>query len=530
MSICLIDCCPQGSSRLPVNMSSQSQDPLVQLWFAQGGPVLDVSADILIWGKQWTQIFARQEGITQVWIGQLDKNLSVHWIADGSSELLPDQFSYKALQDVIQQGMLFSFSNHEKLTSGALFPLSHRGQVIGLIGLLSNQIDYFKPDKIKWISTLTGIIADSLFQKESESKERRAEYSIFKLLQSNLDARDALPGVLEILTGVLQADAIIALRYDSLSRCFELLTAQGLETTILAKLNLYFEAGLAGDSFVFAGSQPVWINDLQSAAPTAQLISRLDQEGFRGFCGLPLLAHNDLLGALEIAWYLPRQWETWEKDFLGRVAEQIAFALERTYIQRDLRLTNAELMIKYNAMIEGLSRALELRDLETDGHTRRVSLLMMRLVEYMPIPADQWDAIRQGALLHDIGKIGIPDAILLKPGSLTTQERKVMQQHVVYGYNILAPIISARHTLDIVLYHHERWDGSGYPHHLKGEQIPSVARLFAVVDVFDALSSDRPYRAAWAHSQVLDYIKKQSGHQFDPQVVESFLQIAEKRG
>jgi HD-GYP domain-containing protein (c-di-GMP phosphodiesterase class II) len=151
----------------------------------------------------------------------------------------------------------------------------------------------------------------------------------------------------------------------------------------------------------------------------------------------------------------------------------------------------------------------------------------MRLVEHMQIPPDQWDAIRQGALLHDIGKLGIPDAILLKPGSLTPSERKVMQQHAMYGYNILAPIINLRQTLDIARYHHERWDGKGYPYGLKGEQIPLVARLFAVVDVFDALTSDRPYRPAWTHAKTLAYIREQSGYIFDPQVATYFLEIAE---
>jgi HD-GYP domain-containing protein (c-di-GMP phosphodiesterase class II) len=179
-------------------------------------------------------------------------------------------------------------------------------------------------------------------------------------------------------------------------------------------------------------------------------------------------------------------------------------------------------------MIEGLSRALELRDIETEGHTRRVSVLMTRFGKHMQIPSNQWDAIKQGALLHDIGKLGIPDAILLKPGSLTQRERQVMQQHAIYGYNILAPIISLRQTLDITLYHHERWDGSGYPYGLAGEQIPLVARLFAVVDVFDALTSDRPYRSAWSHMQTIEYLREQSGHLFDPQVVQLFLEIVDQ--
>jgi HD-GYP domain-containing protein (c-di-GMP phosphodiesterase class II) len=212
------------------------------------------------------------------------------------------------------------------------------------------------------------------------------------------------------------------------------------------------------------------------------------------------------------------------------MAEHIAFTMERTSLVKDLRHRNKELASTYNAMIEGLSRALELRDLETEGHTRRVSRLMMRFVEHMHIPSDQWDAIRQGALLHDIGKLGIPDAILLKPGSLTQQERQVMQQHAVYGYNVLAPIINLRQTLDITLYHHERWDGSGYPYGLRGEQIPLAARLFAVVDVFDALTSDRPYRPAWSNSQATEYLREQAGREFDPTVVQTFLEITNQSG
>ena len=207
------------------------------------------------------------------------------------------------------------------------------------------------------------------------------------------------------------------------------------------------------------------------------------------------------------------------------VGDAVTFALEHTTIVESLKRRNDELTSTYTATIEGLSRALELRDLETDGHTRRVSVLTVRLAEHMQIPADQRASIQQGALLHDIGKLGIPDAILLKPGSLTPRVWKVMQQHPLYAYNILAPIISLRQALDIPLYHHERWNGSGYPYGLANEQIPLSARLFAVVDVYDALTSDRPYRSAWTRTQALEYLQEQAGQQFDPGVVIHFLEM-----
>jgi HD-GYP domain-containing protein (c-di-GMP phosphodiesterase class II) len=199
--------------------------------------------------------------------------------------------------------------------------------------------------------------------------------------------------------------------------------------------------------------------------------------------------------------------------------------MEHTAIVEELKHRNEELTSTYTSTIEGLSRALELRDLETEGHTRRVSDLSLRLAEHMQIPPDQRVFIQQGALLHDIGKLGIPDAILLKPGSLTPQEWKVMQQHPLYAYNILASILTLRQALAIPLYHHERWDGSGYPYGLKGEQIPLSARLFAVVDVYDALTSNRPYRSAWSRSEAVDYLHEQSGKLFDQRVVTHFLDL-----
>jgi hypothetical protein len=480
------------------------------------------------WGKHWLRILANQEGITQVWIGQVDVNESIQWIANSSAETLPVQFSTEVLQAVIQHGQSFTFRDHAELFSAGLFPLVQEGQVIGVIGLLGNQTDYFKPDTLAWIRTLTQVISESLFQEKRGDSLGEAEQSISRILQASLDIREALPAVLEILAGMLDADAVLALRHNPGSQRFELLGTHGLEMSLLAKINLYFEAGITGRSF-FQGSKPIWIEDLQENPSVSQLINRLDEEGFRGYVALPLFTHNDLVGALEVAWRVPRCPKAGADDILDSIAKQIAFAMERTNIIRDLRQSNTHLLNRYHAMIEGLSRALELRDLETVGHTRRVSTLTMRLLEHMQIDPGLWDAIRQGALLHDIGKIGIPDAILLKPGSLTAQERRVMEQHVLFGYNILVPIINLRPALDITLYHHERWDGHGYPHGLKGEQSPLVARLFAVVDVFDALTSDRPYRPAWSRTRALDYLKEQSGSQFDPQTVRLFLEIADER-
>lgn len=175
--------------------------------------------------------------------------------------------------------------------------------------------------------------------------------------------------------------------------------------------------------------------------------------------------------------------------------------------------------------MEGWARALELRDNETEGHSRRVTDLTLKLSQALGVPETDWVHIRRGTILHDIGKMGIPDEILRKPGPLDAHEWQIMKQHPVLAYHLLQPIRFLEKASVIPYCHHERWDGSGYPQGLKGEQIPFAARIFAVVDVFDALCSDRPYRSAWSKSDALAYIKEQAGRLFDPCVVEAFVNI-----
>jgi putative nucleotidyltransferase with HDIG domain len=170
---------------------------------------------------------------------------------------------------------------------------------------------------------------------------------------------------------------------------------------------------------------------------------------------------------------------------------------------------------------------MDLRDKETEGHTLRVTRITMTLAAEMGIGGDQLLHIRRGALLHDIGKMGVPDRILLKPDNLSDDEMVIMRRHPKYAYDMLSPIDYLRPALDIPYCHHERWDGKGYPRGLKATQIPLAARLFAVVDVWDALTSDRPYRPAWSHIEAIDYIKELSGEHFDPDIVAKFLQIVD---
>jgi putative nucleotidyltransferase with HDIG domain len=202
----------------------------------------------------------------------------------------------------------------------------------------------------------------------------------------------------------------------------------------------------------------------------------------------------------------------------------------RNRLEQDRRTaTGAEVAQAYDLTIEGWSHALDLRDHETEGHTQRVTEMTVHLARTLGVDEEALVHIRRGALLHDIGKMGIPDEILLKPGKLTAEEWAIMQQHPVYAYDFLAPIAYLRPALDIPYCHHEKWDGTGYPRRLQGEQIPYAARLFALVDVWDALCSDRPYRCGWPREEVCAYIRAGAGSHFDPRLVDPFLRLVDEQ-
>jgi len=191
----------------------------------------------------------------------------------------------------------------------------------------------------------------------------------------------------------------------------------------------------------------------------------------------------------------------------------------------NLEQAHLQLLAAYDATIEGWSRAMDLRDKETEGHTQRVTILSEKLARQAGIKDEDLIYIRRGALLHDIGKLGVPDSILLKSDKLTGEEWAIMRNHPQYAYDMIHPIEYLRPALDIPYCHHEKWDGSGYPRGLKGEEIPLAARIFAIIDVWDALTSDRPYRLAWDKEKTMKYINEQSGKHFDPHIVELFNKL-----
>jgi HD-GYP domain-containing protein (c-di-GMP phosphodiesterase class II) len=249
--------------------------------------------------------------------------------------------------------------------------------------------------------------------------------------------------------------------------------------------------------------------------------------GLNAVAGAPLISQERTIGALWVGRNAP--FREGELRVLMVIADMAANAVQRAALFEDLQKSSRELEQAYDRTLEGWSRALELRDRETEGHTRRAAEYTVALGRALGMSEDSLVHVRRGALLHDIGKLGIPDKILLKPGPLSEEEWSIMRLHPTYAHQLIEPIPYLRPALDIPYCHHEHWDGSGYPQGLKGEQIPLAARIFCVVDVWDAITSNRVYRPAWPLERARQYINQNAGVQFDPQVVEMFFKVVDER-
>lgn len=271
------------------------------------------------------------------------------------------------------------------------------------------------------------------------------------------------------------------------------------------------------------GGAICWVPSLSSVSdPRARALCA---EGFRSYAAVPLMARGRPAGVLELLHRRSFDPDSGWMDLLEALVGQTAIALDNAMLSDALKRANEELGRAYDATLEGWARALDLRDKETEGHCRRVADLAVRLATQLGIGGQDLLDLRRGALLHDIGKMAVPDAILLKPGPLTDDEWMLMREHPRFAFEMLAPIPFLAGALAIPYCHHERWDGTGYPNRLRGEEIPAAARIFAVADLWDALGSRRVYREAWPVERVRGHIRGLSGTHLEPRVVEAFLDL-----
>lgn len=336
-------------------------------------------------------------------------------------------------------------------------------------------------------------------------------------IKGSFDLRITLEVVLDQIIRILGVTASAILLADPETRILTCEGTRGLPRSVdeSCRLRPFGHASVL--------HKEIRLFDIELNASISREHPILRECSFKSYFSFPLQSKGETLGLLEVFHENPVSENAEWLDFLETMAGQAAIAIADARMFENLQRTNQELSAAYDQNIEGWARALDLRDKETEGHSRRVTEMTVSLALKRGISGRELTMTRWGALLHDIGKMGIPDHILLKPGPLTADEWEIMKQHPVYARDLLRPIQFLRDALDIPFCHHEKWDGSGYPQGLKGEQIPLSARLFAVVDVWDALSSDRPYRPKWPKEKIRDYLIELAGSHFDPEAVNLFL-------
>jgi putative nucleotidyltransferase with HDIG domain len=373
------------------------------------------------------------------------------------------------------------------------------------------------------------VVVDVALYKHSVQKEVSTQLEhltamcmVDEAILNNHDPHHALRVALHQITFQLNLDAAAILLFNPFTRSLEFFEGYGFKSSYFRGTCLRLGEEFIGRAFL--KDQIEQVEDV-SALQYKSGLDHLNSEGFIGYVILPLYSKDHLKGILEVFRRSPLETDSDWLDFLKAMANQAAVAMDNASLMEELRTANLEMIQSYNATIQGWSAALEMRDIETQGHSKRVTELTLKVARALGIPDHELEHVQRGALLHDIGKMGIPDDILLKPGDLSPDEWEIMRKHTIYAKDLLSFVPFLKPALDIPLYHHERWDGSGYPDGLCQENIPLAARIFAVVDVWDALLSNRPYRQAWKKEDATEYLLQQSGLQFDPQVVETFLKV-----
>jgi PAS domain S-box-containing protein/putative nucleotidyltransferase with HDIG domain len=415
--------------------------------------------------------------------------------------------------------------------SGAIIPIKTETDVWGGMTVSLRHPRRFSRDEVRLLGSLAEMAGTALHRMQlfEETRQRlstlQSLQAIDRAIISSLDLNLTLEFILEHIVGQLRADAVGVLLFNKQGLALEPAAGRGFQNPSGYKKRTV-KPGDPGVGQVVFNQKFIYIDDAESLADFVRR-QMVAEEGFLGYAAAPLVIKSEVRGVLEVFFRKPPRFDKEWTFIFETLTSQAAIAVENSAMFTDLQRSNLELALAYDATIEGWAYALDLRDRETEHHTERVTDVCLRLAREMRVDAEALPHIRRGALLHDIGKMGIPDSILLKPGALTEDEWAVMKAHPEIAFRMLSRIEYLRPALDIPYCHHEKWDGTGYPRGLKGEEIPLAARIFAVVDVYDALTSDRPYRKAWTHEKAVEYVREQSGRHFDPQVVEAFLRILE---
>lgn len=423
--------------------------------------------------------------------------------------------------------------NRDKLPEGlggVCIPIRSTAGSVGVLMIFIDSERQITKEEIHLLTILAEITGNAIHRTElfDQSQEQVRRVTALRDIDSAIASSTDLRVTLNILTDHalrhLRVDAVDVVIYRPELQSLTWFCGAGFNTPSPSRPLVRIGEGLAGQ--VVMKGRIDHVTDLKNSRD-AQRDPILAREGFVTYIGVPLIVKGQIKGVFEIFHRSPLSPNADWIQFLQTLAGQAAIAIDNAHLFENLQRSNQELMQAYDTTLEGWARALELRDRETEGHARRVTELTLQLARQLGIRDEELVDIYRGVLLHDIGKMGVPDQILKKTGPLTESEWEEMRRHPQFAYDLLSPITYLRSALDIPYCHHEHWDGSGYPRGLRGEQIPLSARIFSAVDIWDALLSDRPYRKAWPREKVLEYIREISGTILDPKIAETFLIMME---
>ena len=529
---------------------SQRNEELARLYRASGSLLAGASLSLEQLARMVVEVVQKEfsQANCSLIVAQKDSNELVHLAIAGpyasqvtvkkltreGTGLIPQVFRTGAS---VNEGIVRSNPNYlpawEAAQSELGIPLKVGNEVIGVIDVQSASPHSFDQNDERLLSIFAEQAALAIehsrlnAQTDAHIQQLLALRTVDMAISSSFDVTLTLGILLDQITRLLGIHAVDILIFNPTSQSFKFACERGFRTHALQHTQIKFGSGYVWR--VVRERKMVVVSDVRIDADGLQRTPDISDELFVSYIGIPLLAKGQVKGVLEVfhreSLTLEREWNA----FLEMLAGQAAIAIDNSELFDHLQSSNADLSLAYDSTLEGWASALELRDKETEGHTRRVAELATRLAQALGVRENELLQLYRGALLHDIGKMAVPDRIVLKPGPLSEDEWVIMHRHPQDAYDMLSQIGYLRRALDVPYCHHEKWDGTGYPRGLKGDQIPLAARLFAVVDVWDALTSDRPYRKAWKPEKVHQYIQEQAGLHFDPEVVKAFLDPSFKR-
>jgi PAS domain S-box-containing protein len=404
-------------------------------------------------------------------------------------------------------------------------PMIAQDNLIGFLNLDSDQVDFYteaQADLVQIFANQAATAIQNAHRFQSETKRRNEAENLqvaATAVTSSLDVEEVLQTILIALKEVTPYDSTSVLLLEG--NQVHIRAAKGLPKPSQAIDQLFPANNPLLREIQKSGTAVI----LEDAQKDARFESWMAADNIHGWLGVPLITRGQIIGYITLDSYRVGAFNENDAALAQTFAHQAAVAIDNAHLFTRLQETNEELSKAYDTTLEGWGKALELRDKETQGHTMRVTELTLRLARQIGLREPELTQVRRGVQVHDIGKMGVPDHILHKKTPLTKKEWAAMHEHPRYAFDLLYPITYLRPSLDIAYCHHERWDGSGYPRGLRGEEIPLAARIFSVVDVWDALTSNRSYRKAWPRKRVMKHIRDEAGIHFDPEIADIFLKM-----